>query len=111
MNTFGIIVGFVTLLIIGLGFVWVIRGEYYLGIFWWPYFMGLGILLVVGAALIPSTGWSVLTGVFGASLVWGSTELKEQTIRTELGWFPFNPKMKPEPPLASKIKKWKVPHL
>ncbi|MBI3763319.1 MAG: DUF4491 family protein, partial [Chloroflexi bacterium] len=39
MSFFGLGLGFVTLFIIGLGFVWVIRGEYYLGYLWWPYIM------------------------------------------------------------------------
>ncbi|MCC6260932.1 MAG: DUF4491 family protein, partial [Anaerolineales bacterium] len=56
MNTFGFYVGLVTLLIIGLGFVWVIRGEKYLGHLWWPYFMGAGILLIV-ISLFISNQW------------------------------------------------------
>jgi len=111
MNTFGIFIGIATLFIIGLGFIWVIRGEYYLGVLWWPYFMGLGILLIIGSLFIPSTWGSALMGVFGGSLIWGSTELKEQAIRTELGWYPFNPKPKPKPPFAEKIEKRKAPHL
>jgi hypothetical protein len=48
--------------------------------------------------------------VFGASLVWGSTELKEQAVRGELGWYPFREK-KIQPPLAQVISRWKAPHL
>jgi hypothetical protein len=99
MNTFGLLIGITTLFIIGLGFIWVIRGERYLGNLWWPYFMGLGILL--GSALL---------GIFGGSLIWGSTEFKEQAIRTELGWYPFREK-KIQPPFARIIKMWKAPHL
>ena len=110
MNTFGLFLGIATLFIIGFGFVWVIRGERYLGMLWWPYFMGLGILLGVVSLFIPSIWGSALLGVFGGSLIWGSTELKEQAIRTELGWFPFREK-KIEPPFAEIIEKWKAPHL
>ena len=110
MNTFGLLIGIAALFIIGLGFIWVIRGERYLGILWWPYFMGLGILLVMGSIIVPSILGSALMGIFGGSLIWGSTEFKEQAIRAELGWFPFR-KKKIRPPFAEIIKKWKAPHL
>ena len=110
MNTFGFYVGLVTLLVIGLGFVWVIRGERYLGYLWWPYFMGAGIMLVSLSLFISNDWGSVLAGVIGGSLIWGSTEFKEQAIRAELGWFPFN-RRKIRPPFEDVIAKWKTPHL
>ena len=110
MNFFGLILGISTLFIIGFGFIWVIRGERYFGLLWWPYIMGFG-LLFIGVSLSLQNDWaSALLGASGASLIWGSTEFKEQAVRTELGWFPFNGK-KIQPPFASVIKKWKVPHL
>ncbi len=111
MNFFGLALGIVTLFIIGLGFVWVIRGEYYLGYLWWPYVMGLGLALIVLSLLFTSDWLSALLGVFGASLVWGSTELKEQAVRAELGWYRFNPLPKPQPPFVEIIKRLKAPHL
>ena len=110
MNGFGLLLGIATLFIIGLGFVWVIRGEHYFGYLWWPYVMGLGVLLIVASLFLKSDWASSLIGVTGASLVWGSTELKEQAIRAELGWYPFN-REKIEPPFANVIKKWRAPHL
>ena len=110
MNFFGLTLGIFSLLIIGLGFVWVIRGERYFGYLWWPYVMGLGILLILVSLFISSLWVSALLGVFGASLVWGSTELKEQAIRAEVGWYPFNDR-KILPPFAEIIEKWKAPHL
>lgn len=110
MNTFGLLIGIATLFIIGLGFVWVIRGERYLGLLWWPYFMGLGVALIMGSLFIPSIWGSALVGIFGGSLIWGSTEFKEQAIRAELGWYPFREK-KINPPFAEIIRKWKAPHL
>jgi hypothetical protein len=110
MNWFGVSAGIVTLFIIGLGFVWVIRGERYFGYLWWPYVMGIGILFVI-SSLFASHNWiSVLLGAFGASMIWGSTELKEQAIRGELGWYPFREK-KILPPFSDIIKKWKAPSL
>jgi hypothetical protein len=88
--------GVVTFFIIGLGFVWVIRGERYFGYLWWSYVMGAGILFILASLFISNNWVSVLFGAFGASLIWGSTELKEQAIR---------------PPFADVIKKWKAPSL
>jgi hypothetical protein len=110
MNAFGLIIGIVTLLIIGLGFPLVIRGERYLGYLWWPYMMGLGFLIVFASLFISSDWLSVVVGVLGATFVWGSTELKEQAVRAELGWFPFNAN-KIKPPFEEIIRKWKAPHL
>ncbi len=110
MNTFGLLLGLATFFIIGLGFVWVIRVERTLGYLWWPYVMAAGLLVVLGSLFVLSDWGSALLGAVGASLVWGSTELKEQAIRTELGWFPFKGK-KIRPPFADVIAKWKAPHL
>lgn len=111
MNFFGLFIGIATLIIIGLGFVWVIRGEYYLGYLWWPYFMGLGLIFIFASLFISSVWGSALMGVIGASFVWGSTEFKEQAVRAEIGWYPFNPDPKPEPSFVNTIKKWPAPHL
>ncbi len=111
MNLFGSMLGLATLFIIGLGFVWVIRTEYYLGYSWWPYVMAVGILLIVASVLIRSAWGSALLGALGASAMWGATELKNQAVRAELGWYRFNPKPKPQPPFAERIKKWPAPRL
>jgi hypothetical protein len=110
MNAFGFFLGLITLTVIGLGFVWVIRGERYLGYLWWPYFMGAGLLLVILSLFITDDWGSALAGISGGSLVWGSTEFKEQAIRAELGWFPFG-EAKIHPPFADVIAKWRAPHL
>jgi hypothetical protein len=110
MNLTGLVLGLTTLLIIGLGFIWVIRGERYFGYLWWPYVMGLGILLVIVSLFVSSLWTSALLGAFGASLIWGATELKEQAIRAEVGWYPFHAR-KILPPFAKIIEKWKAPHL
>lgn len=110
MNTFGLTIGITTLLIIGLGFPLVIRGERYLGYLWWPYMMGTGLISILVSLFISINWVSVVIGVLGATFVWGSTELKEQAVRTELGWYPFNAN-KIKPPFESIIKKMKAPHL
>ncbi len=106
MNYFGLILGLAALLIIGLGFIWVMRCEYYLGYLWWPYITGAGVLMVIGSLFIPSVWGSALMGIFGASIVWGATELKDQAVRAEIGWYPFNPSKKPKPPFFEAIRKW-----
>ncbi len=110
MNLFGFLTGIATLFIIGLGFPLVIQGERRFGYLWWPYMMGVGILLIAISLFISMDWLAVLIGVLGATFVWGSTELKEQAVRAELGWYPFNPD-KSKPPFENLIKKWKAPHL
>ncbi len=107
----GIALGLFSLFIIGFGFFWVIRMEYHLGFMWWPYPMALGIAMIVGSLFVADAGWSALLGIAGASFVWGATELKEQAVRAELGWFKFNPNPKPNPPGLRWIEKIKAPHL
>ena len=110
MNFFGWLLGAAALLIIGLGFGWVIRGEYYFGYLWWPYVMALGFALI-GLSVVVASDWlSALIGVCGASLIWGSTELRDQAVRAELGWYRFNPH-KRTPPLAEWIKRIPPPSL
>lgn len=110
MNPFGLLIGILTLLIIGLGFPLVIRGEWAFGYLVWPYMLGIGILIIAASLFIQNDSLCVIVAVIGATFVWGSTELKEQAVRTELGWFPFNPN-KIKVPFADIIKKWKAPHL
>ncbi|MFT3894296.1 MAG: DUF4491 family protein [Anaerolineales bacterium] len=110
MNYFGLLLGLATFFVIGLGFPLVIQSERRLGYLWWPYMMGIGLLLVLTSLFIRVDWFSVLVGVLGATFVWGSTELKEQAVRTELGWFPLN-ENKIKPPFEEIIKKWRAPHL
>ncbi len=110
MNFFGWLIGFAILLIIGLGFVWVIRGEYIFGYLWWPYVMAAGVVLIGLSVLVAADWLSALIGAFGASLVWGSTELRDQAVRAELGWYRYNPH-KHQPPFAEHIKHWPTPKL
>jgi apolipoprotein N-acyltransferase len=107
----GIALGLFSFGIIGFGFYWVIRMEYYLGYLWWPFPMLFGSALIVGSLFIGDAGWSALLGISGASFVWGATELKEQAVRAELGWFKFNAQRKPDPPGVELIKKIGAPHL
>jgi hypothetical protein len=110
MNAFGLVIGIVTLGIIGLGFPLVIQSEKYLGYLWWPYMLAAGLALTGASTLIQNNALCVLTAVFGATVAWGATELKEQAARAELGWYPHKPR-KIQPPFAEIIRQWKAPHL
>ena len=110
MNYFGILMSIAACFTIGLGFPLVIRGERFFGYLWWPYMLGVGIVLIVISLFIQADWLSVVIGVLGATFTWGSTELKEQAVRAELGWYPQNPD-KFRPPFETMIRKWKAPHL
>lgn len=110
MNYFGLLIGISTFCVIGLGFPLVIRGERIFGFLWWPYMMGIGLGLIIASLFIHLDWFSIVIGVSGATFVWGSTELKEQAVRAEIGWYPFNGN-KIKPPFENTIKKWKAPHL
>ncbi len=110
MSIFGLVIGVIALGIIGLGFPLVIQTERHGGYLWWPYMLVAGIVMVIASLFIPNSWISAVLGALGATFAWGSTELKEQAVRTELGWYPFN-EHKALPPLAENIGKWKAPHL
>jgi hypothetical protein len=110
MSFFGLLIGIVTLFIIGLGFPLVIQGERYFSYLCWPYMMGIGFVIIIFSLFISISWLSVIAGVLGATFVWGATELKEQAVRAEIGWYPFNAQ-KIWPPFANTIEKWKAPHL
>ncbi|MBX0326548.1 DUF4491 family protein [Oscillochloris sp. ZM17-4] len=111
MSLAGITLGLFSFGIIGFGFFWVIRTEYHLGYLWWPFPLLLGLALIAGSLFVGDAGWSALLGIAGASFVWGATELKEQAVRADLGWFRRNPGRKPAPPLVDLIKRVGAPHL
>lgn len=110
MNWAAIAIGLFALGIIGFGFLWVIKLEYYGGYLWWPYALAAGVGLLVSSLFVGDVGWSALVGIFGGSLLWGATELKEQAVRAELGWFKFR-QHKRLPPFVKQISRLKPPHL
>jgi hypothetical protein len=110
MNTFGLIIGILTLFIIGLGFVWVIYGERYFSYLWWPYVIILGVIIIGVSLFTEKDLLSALVGALGASFVWGATELKAQAVRSELGWFKYHGRKIPAPleKLIRKMLKQKI---
>lgn len=91
MNAVGILVGLVLLLVIGLGHVWVIRLEYYVGAHIWRLVLLLGILIAFGSIFSLSFNMSALLGIIAGSIIWGATELPAQQERVRRGIFPSNP--------------------
>ena len=108
MNAFGVIIGILTLFIIGLGFIWVIFGERYFSFLWWPIVIILGVITIGVSLLIKNDFVSAVVGVLGASFVWGATELKAQAVRSELGWFKYHGRKIPAPWIKI-IKKRTIP--
>lgn len=94
MNLTGLWLGLFMLFVIGFGFFWVIKVEYYLGAHVWKAVLAGGLLVCLVSLWMPSFTVSALLGIFGGSLVWGATELPAQAERVKKGQFPANPKRK-----------------
>ena len=104
MNGTGILMGLLTIVAVGLGFVWVIKLEYYIGaqIAWAV--AAVGVAVPSAALLVPSFLLSAIMGVLGGTIIWGATELPAQEERVAKGLFPANPRRqvhaRPEVPMA-----------
>lgn len=92
MNYIGILIGFVTFLVIGLFHPLVIKAEYYLGVKSWWLFLLLAIAASVASLLVESLVLSIILGVVAFSSFWSIGEVFQQKKRVEKGWFPKNPK-------------------
>jgi hypothetical protein len=88
MSLDGIIIGFASLMVIGLFHPLVIRGEYHFGIKIWPLFLVLGIGLCVASVFIKNTVAGGVCGITGFCSFWSIHELFLQRKRVERGWFP-----------------------
>jgi len=87
-NLTGIIIGFITFLLIGLFHPLVIKGEYHFGVKCWWVFLLLGICGIIAALFFHNPIVSSLCGVFAFSSFWSIGELFQQRKRVEKGWFP-----------------------
>lgn len=92
MTMIGFYLSLFMLFVIGIGFVWVIKLEYYLGAGIWKGVLAIGLLLSVGSIFMPTFVTSAVMGIFGGSVVWGATELPDQEERVKAGHFPANPR-------------------
>ena len=92
MNFTGLIFACITLAAVGLGFLWVIKLEYYVGAHLaWPVGI-LGGVVVLASLLVPGFAASAVVGILGGTIVWGATELPDQEKRVKDGIFVANPK-------------------
>lgn len=91
-GVYGLVIGILTFLIIGLFHPIVIKGEYYMGVRFWIVLMIAGIVFCILSLIVESNFWSIIFGVLCASSFWGILEVFEQRNRVLKGWFPMNPK-------------------
>ena len=94
MNFYGLVMGIVLILAVGLGHVMVVKWEYYWGSKTWPGMLATGLLLVIISILTDNVFLSGTLGILGAILLWSVHELIKQKKRVEDGLFPRNPKRK-----------------
>lgn len=91
MNWTGIILGLFSALVIGLGFVWVIRFEYFVGAYRWRWVAALGLAVCALSLIMPSFMLAALMGIAGGSITWGALELPHQEERVDHRLFKANP--------------------
>lgn len=91
MNTNGVFFGLFTAFAIGLGIVWVIKLEYYIGAHTAKAVAALGLAFILVSLFIPGFTFSGILGVLGGTVIWGATELPDQEQRVAKGMFPANP--------------------
>ena len=94
MNLYGITIGIISFLCIGIFRPIVVKAEYYLSARCWPLFLLAGIVSIAASVLLRDPYLSAALGVIGCSCLWSILELKEQEKRVARGWFPENPKRK-----------------
>lgn len=91
MNWYGVLIGAVSFLTIGLFHPIVIKAEYYLSAKVWPVFLLAGLGFCVGSLFVGNDVIAAVLAVVGFSCLWSILELKHQEKRVEKGWFPENP--------------------
>lgn len=91
INILGVVIAFVTFLVIGLFHPIVIKAEYYFGVKCWWFFALVGVVCLVSSLFIVDTLFSATVGVVGCSSFWSILEIFEQRERVRKGWFPKNP--------------------
>ncbi len=97
MNWTGIIFGLFSALVVGLGFVWVIRFEYLVGAYRWKWVLATGLALCVGSLFMPNFELAALLGIVGGSIAWGAVELPHQEERVDHGLFKAHPQRASRP--------------
>ena len=91
MSYYGIVLGAVVILAVGVGHIVVIRWEYHWGARAWPGMLAIGLALIVASVFVGNGLASGALGIFGAVMLWGVHELFKQRERVQRGQFPRNP--------------------
>jgi hypothetical protein len=91
VNWTGIGIGLFSALVIGLGFVWVIRFEYLVGAYRWRWVLLFGLALCAASLLMPNFVAAAVVGILGGSIAWGAVELPHQEERVDHGLFKAHP--------------------
>jgi len=94
LNYYGVALGAVSFLIIGIFHPLVIKGEYYLGKKMAWIFLFMGLITSILSLIVNNTFGSISLGVFGFSSFWGIKEIYEQIERVKEGRYPKNPNRK-----------------
>ena len=97
MNWTGIGLGLFSALVIGMGFMWVIRLEYLVGAYVWKWVAALGLVICAASMLMPNFLLAAIAGIVGGSIVWGAVELPHQEERVDHGLFRAHPKRASRP--------------
>ena len=86
MQYAGVILGFITFIMIGFLHVAVVKIERLWGAQLWPGFVFLGLIFGVASLLVDDVLISALLGVNGFLFAWSGPELKKQKERVERGY-------------------------
>ena len=92
MNSYGVVLGGIMVLSIGLCHKLVIKGEYYWGTKWWPVLLFIGSFFNLVSILVNNKLLSGSFGILGFAMLWSIYELFKQKERVKKGWFPKNAK-------------------
>ena len=82
---YGIAIGLLSFLIIGIFHPIIIKSEYHFGTKIWPLFLICGIICIIASLLVHHVVISGGLGVTGFSFLWSILELFEQKKRVERG--------------------------
>lgn len=91
-NFYGVIIGAISFILIGLFHPVVVKCEYHFSARVWPLFLVAGLALCLASLLAEHVLLSASLAVAGFSALWSIGELKEQEERVRKGWFPRNPR-------------------
>jgi len=94
LNFIGLVLGFMMILLTGLGHIFIIKGEYYFSTKLWPLFLILGLLFITASLFVNNALLSGILGIIGFIFLWSIYELFQQKERIRRGWFPKNPNKK-----------------